>query len=243
MAKMNVAGKSAVWVTLENGAQSTDSHELIKMALARLRKKREMISLMHKGYQSPKTIIVDYDDQRLEIDKPSDWPGTHKVVYIVFRDETLVWNQARVNVLSVTDQSIFVSFPGNLIRHQRRANYRVDVPNESTVTFIYKDKMFQGAQISDVSANGILMCTDSYLPFDQGVEIVGITLFFPGAADDLAVGTSIPISKGRVMRYARNDNKKYCYGILFDLTMNEEELLLQYVRQRERDLLRKGLVE
>jgi c-di-GMP-binding flagellar brake protein YcgR len=244
MAKMNVAGKSSgLWVTLENGSQSTNSHQLIKMALGRLRKKREMVSLMHKDYQSPKTIIVDYDDKKLEIDKPTDWPGTHKLVYIVFRDETMVWNQARVKVLRVTDQSIFVQFPEKLIRHQRRSNYRVDVPSESTVSFIYKDKMFQGAEILDISANGILMCSDSYLPFDQGSEIAGITLFFPGGGDELSAGASIEIASGKVMRYARNDNKKYCYGVLFDLTMNEEESLLQYVRQRERELLRKGLVE
>ena len=244
MAKVNISGKSAgIWVTLENGSQSTDSHLLVKMALDRLRKKREMVSLLHKDYQSPKTIIIDYDDQKLEIDKPTDWPGTHKVVHIIFRDETKVWNQAKVKVLRVTEQSIFVQFPENLIRHQRRANYRVDVPNESTVTFIYKDKMFQGVPILDISANGILMCSDSYMPFDQGSEIAGITLFFPGVGEELSSGTSIEIAKGKVMRYARNDNKKFCYGIFFDLTMNEEELLLQYVRQRERELLRKGLVE
>ena len=244
MAKMNVAEKSfGQWVTLENGSQSTGSHQLIKMALGRLRIKREMVSLMSKDYQSPKTIIVDYDDQKLEIDKPTDWPGTHKIIHIIFRDEALVWNQAKVKVLRVTKQSVFVEFPKNLIRHQRRANYRVDVPNDSAVSFIYKVKMFQGINISDISANGILMCSDSYLPFDQGSEIAGITLSIPGAVDDLSVGTSIEIASGRVMRYARNDNKKYCYGILFNLTKNEEELLLQYVRNRERELLRKGLAE
>ena len=56
---------SGQWITLENGTQSTESPELIRMALDRLREKRELVSLVHKGYQSPKTVIVSYDDRML----------------------------------------------------------------------------------------------------------------------------------------------------------------------------------
>ncbi|MFA6498628.1 MAG: hypothetical protein WCV64_04770, partial [Desulfurivibrionaceae bacterium] len=58
------------------GTQSTESPELIRVALDRLREKRELFSLVHKGYQSPKTVIVNYDDRMLEIYKPIDWPAT-----------------------------------------------------------------------------------------------------------------------------------------------------------------------
>ncbi len=233
----------ARWVTLDNGAQSTESHELIKMSLTRLRKKREMVTLVHKGYQSPKTVIVNFDDKKLEIDKPSDWPGSQKLIHILFRDESLVWNQIRVKVLKVTSDSIFTQFPSTLVRLQRRANYRVGVPHGSTAMFLYNEEMFQGFQVVDISANGILLCADRELPLDRGNPVNDVALFFPGGGDGLSAGTYINIRQGKVMRTSRSENKKFCYGIFFDLTMTEEEQLLQYVRQRERELLKKGFSE
>lgn len=241
--KSQTTANSGLWVTLDNGAQSTESRALIKKALQYLRKKRELVTLIHKGYQSPKTVIVSFNDQELEIDKPLDWPGTQKIVNILFKDETLVWNQVRVQVLRVTDNSIITQFPSNLVRLQRRANYRVDVPNGSTAMFMHKDEMFQGFQVVDVSANGVLVCADKYCEVRPGDKIDQISLFFPGMGTGLSAGTYINIRQGKVMRTARDDNKKFCYGIHFDLTQNEEETLLQYVRQRERELLRKGLSE
>lgn len=37
------------WTILENGAQATESSELIRMALERLRSNREMVTLAHRG--------------------------------------------------------------------------------------------------------------------------------------------------------------------------------------------------
>ncbi len=232
---------SGEWITLENGTQSTESHELILIFLDRLREKRELVSLVHKGYQSPKTVIVNYDDRMLEIDKPIDWPGTQEAIHILFKDETQVWNKVRVQVVRTTESSIFTEFPSTLYRLQRRANYRVGVPNGSTVMFMHKNEMRQGFQVLDVSANGIFVCTDRFAPLEPGDILLDLAVFFPGAGTGLSAGTYMNISKGRVMRATRGDNKKYCYGIFFDLTKGEEEGLLQYVRSRERDLLRKGI--
>jgi c-di-GMP-binding flagellar brake protein YcgR len=235
-------GKSSgQWITLENGTQSTESHELIRMVLDRLREKRELVSLVHKGYQSPKTVIVNYDDKMLEIDKPIDWPATQEIIHILFKDETMVWNKVRVQVRRTTESSIFTEFPTTLFRLQRRTNYRVGVPNGSTVMFMHKNEMRQGFQVVDVSANGIFVCTDRFAPLEPGDILLDLAVFFPGAGTGLSAGTYMNINKGRVMRATRGDNKKYCYGILFDLTKGEEEALLQYVRLRERELLRKGM--
>lgn len=232
---------SGIWFTLENGAQATESRELIKMALDRMRSKRELVTMVHKGYQSPKTVIVNYDDEMLEIDKPVDWPGTHEILHLLFKDETLVWNQVRVRVLRTEESSIFTEFPSRLIRLQRRSNYRVGVPSGSTASFMYNNEMLQGFQVVDISANGVLICSERHHSLDVGGKVVDLTLFFPGASTGLTAGTYISIRMAKVMRTARDDNKKYCYGIFFDLSQNEEELLLQYVRQRERELLRKGV--
>ena len=232
---------SGEWITLENGTQSTESHELIRIFLDRLREKRELVSLVHKGYQSPKTVIVNYDDRMLEIDKPTDWPGTQEAIHILFKDETQVWNKVRVQVTRTTESSIFTEFPSTLYRLQRRANYRVGVPNGSTVMFMHKNEMCQGFQVIDVSANGIFVCTERFVSLEPGDILLDLAVFFPGVGTGLSAGTYMNIGKGRVMRATRGDNKKYCYGIFFDLTKGEEETLLHYVRLRERDLLRKGV--
>ncbi|MGV1100960.1 flagellar brake protein [Thiovibrio sp. JS02] len=232
---------SGLWVTLENGAQATESRKLIRMALDRLRGKRELVTLAHKGYQSPRTVIIGYDEEEMEIDRPLDWPGSHPVIHLLFKDESQVWNQIRVRVLRAEGNSIFTEFPSRLIRLQRRSNYRVGVPNGSTATFMYNNERFQGFQVVDISANGVLVCVDGDQPLEIGGKVFDLALFFPGAGTGLTAGTYINIRKAKVMRTARDDNKKYCYGIFFELSQNEEELLLQYVRQRERELLRKGL--
>jgi len=232
----------AFWVTLENGTESTESPELIHAALARLRDKRELVTLVSKGYQSPKTVIVHYSQEELEIDKPLDWPDNQSLVSILFKDEALVWNQIRVRVLRVVGNSIFTEFPPSLVRLQRRANYRVGVPNGSTALFRHDGVLRQGFQVVDISANGVLLCAERQQPLAVGSRLGNLELFFPGPRDGQASATSITIRQARVMRTARDDNnKKYCYGIFFELSPGEEEVLLQFVRLRERELLRKGL--
>jgi len=232
---------SGLWVTLENGTEATESKELIRMAIDRIRSKRELVSLVHKGYQCPKALIVASDRESLEIDRPPDWPGTESVIHILFKDDSQVWNKVRTKVLRATDNSIFVEFPSSLVRLQRRSNYRVGVPSGSTAVFMHKDQRCQGFQVLDVSASGAQLCVGRYYPMEAGDRLTDLKLFFPGPISDLTQGTHLSIRIARVMRSGRGDNKKYCYGISFDLAQGEEEALLQYVRQRERELLRKGV--
>lgn len=232
---------TAHWAILENGSQATESPELIRMALDRLRMNREMITLAHRGYESAKTVILNYDKEKLEIDKPVDWPGTQENFLILFRDESLIWNHVQVKILRITERSIFAGFPSRLVRIQRRANYRVAVPGESTAVFSHKEVLYTGLNAVNISATGVLIRGERDLPIAKGDGISALTLFFPGAERGFVGGTSIVIARAKVVRTCRDDTKKYCYGVSFDLVAGEEKILLQYVRQRERELLRKGL--
>lgn len=229
------------WTILENGAQATESSELIRMALERLRSNREMVTLAHRGYESTKTVIVGADDEKLEIDKPADWPGSQDKVFILFKDESLVWNHLQVKVLQTTDNSIFTGFPTRLVRIQRRANYRVAAPAASTARFTHKNILHKGIEVVNLSATGMLIRDERNLPMVKDDVLAGLALFFPGVDSGLAEGTAIGIRQARVVRTCRDDNRKYCYGVFFELTAGEEQILLHYVRQRERELLRKGL--
>jgi len=232
---------AAHWTILENGAQATETPELIRMSLDRLRKNREMVTLAHRGYESAKTIIVSYDDEKLEIDKPVDWPGSQGKILILFKDEKLIWNHVQVRILQTTAASIFTGFPTRLVRIQRRDNYRVDAPHGSTAMFVHKDIPHKGLEVVNISVTGVLIRGDRNLPIAKDDGLFDLTLFFPGVESGLIDGASIVIRQAKVVRTCRDDNKKYCYGVFFHFAAGEEKVLLQYVRQRERELLRRGL--
>ena len=122
----------------------------------------------------------------------------------------MVWNKVRVLVTRTTESSIFTEFPTILFRLQRRTNYRVGVPNGSTVMFVHNNEMRQGFQVIDVSANGIFVCTDRFAPLQPGDILLDLAVFFPGAGTGLSAGTYMNISRATVMRATRGDNKKYC---------------------------------
>ncbi|MFZ5776021.1 MAG: PilZ domain-containing protein [Thermodesulfobacteriota bacterium] len=227
-----------IWLPLPNGAQATESRELIAQTLAWLLASREMVTLTCKGYQSPRTVLVRCDPSGLEFDRPLDWPMDQEFVQVLFRDEAKVWNQVRVRVLRAEGESLHTEFPSRLIRLQRRANYRVVAPLGSTADFCCEHGCYQGTQIVDVSANGILICIDHPCPLTVGDELQQLTMTFPtGPPPEPSV--RIDIRRAKVMRSDEQDKVKYFYGIRFFLERQEEEQLLHYVRQRERELLRR----
>ena len=126
------------------------------------------------------------------------------------------------------------------MRLQRRSSYRVETPNGSVALFLYKGALQRDFYVQDLSAEGAMLYTQVRMSaLTTGDTIIDIALTIPSGGKGPV--TYINIRQGRVMRTFENEQGDICYGIQFDLTHNEEEVLLQYVRQRERDLLRKGL--
>lgn len=229
------------WTILADGTQATESPELIRRVLDHLRANRGMVILAHRGYESTKTIIVSYDDKKIEIDKPVDWPGDQEKIIIMFKDEKLIWNLLKVNVLQTRANSIFTGFPLRLVLVQRRANYRVDAPHGSTAMFFHKNIPHKGLEVVNISVTGVLIRGDRNLPIAKDDGLSDLHLFFPGVESGVVDGFSIVIRQAKVVRTCRDDNKKYCYGVFFAFSAGEEKILLQYVRQREREFLRRGL--
>lgn len=229
---------AATWITLRSGAQATESREVIVQILSWLVASRELLTLASKGYQSPRTILVGFDEVSLEFDLPLDWPPAQQSIQVLFRDEAMVWNQLRVRVLRVEGDSLFTEFPVRLQRLQRRANYRVIAPLGSTAAFRCEHGEYHGMQVVDISANGVMVCVDHPCPLDTGDQLLDVELYFPGLSPGSA--GHLFIRRARVMRTDQQDNIKYFYGIRFTLERQEEEQLLHYVRQRELELLRKS---
>ena len=241
--KINATDKKKMltgWVALPNGAHATQSRAIIEQTLRTILKERLFFTLLQDEYESGKTALYDFSDKELRIDKPADWPDTQEPVRVLFKDKEQLWNQFTIRVLSRAGDTLVTTYPHKLMRLQRRSSYRVETPNGSKALFLYKGELQRDFNVQDLSAEGAMFYTAVRLSaLTTGDTIVDIALTIPSGGK--APATYINIRQGRVMRVFENEQGDLCYGIQFDLTHNEEEVLLQYVRQRERNLLRKGI--
>lgn len=236
---------SDFWQLLDDGREMTRSPQAIAEMLSWLEAKRTFLTLLHKGYQSGNTVLLAYDRQELEIGKPADWPHTETHIRVLFKDAGKIWNYFAAEVRSATADSLFTRTPHTLYRLQRRSHFRVETPRGSQASFVHRGTAFTNIGIQDISAGGMQLRSPARLPLPCEDTIANISIFIPAGgglinmkkAGDLV----IPIRRGRIARASEAENA-FCYGIDFQYSQkNEEELLLRYVRQRELELLRKGL--
>lgn len=228
------------WVALPNGAHATQSRAIIDQILKTILKEHIFFTLLQEGYQSSKTALYDFTDKTLHIDKPADWPGTSAPLRVLFKDREQLWNQFTVRVQSAEGDTLITGYPQKLLRLQRRASYRVETPRGSTAMFLFKGSIQRNFYVQDLSAEGAqFFAVPGLSALDAGDAITDIALTLPGVGKEPSA--YINIRQARVMRIFENEQGDICYGIQFELTHNEEEILLQYVRQRERELLRKGI--
>lgn len=229
------------WQPEESGYDVTNSPEIISQTLTMLQQKRMFLILLHKGYQSGGTILIDHNGQQLQIDKPMDWPGSEKTIRVAFKDAAKLWNHFTVKVLGVKDDILLTSRPTKLYRLQRRAHFRVSAPDNSTASFSHKNDRFYDLQLIDISAGGMQACSKKRLPITgKGDQATNIILYLPPTPD--IAETTLEILEGQVVRVLRSEElRAYSYGVIFKCSQFEEELLLKYVRQRELEILRSGI--
>ena len=242
MSKGKRPGKNktgVAWTVTESGALMTDSIELIKQSVARLKDNRELINITHGSYLSPKVVLVSYDDEKLQIDKPPDWPGSKGTISILFKGSDQLFHQLTVRVTSVTEDSLYTTFPNKLVQLQRRADFRVETPRGSQAAFEHNDTQHSGFAIIDISASGALIASESKGVLSPGDEITKIAFSFAGEA--MLPPKHITIPEAKVKRVFRDEQYQHCYGIQFSLGRQDEDNLLQYVRQLELVQVRKGL--
>ena len=244
-AKTNINSASLLsgWVSEESGRSRTRSRDIIAWALDRLKKKRTLITLYHKDYESGSTVLVDFDKQLL-IDKPPNWPGNISSINVRYKDGEKLWNFFHVAVRSSDKDFVYAELPGELVQLQRRDNYRVDVPGGSRIDFSHAGKAYTVKYIENISAGGILIRMKGAVlkPGDE-LENGGITLpQGQGKADDDAQPLIISLKKAEVVRAFRyTDHIHVCFGISFFLSSVEEDKLHQYIRRRELEILQKGI--
>lgn len=230
------------WVSTADGYQATRSPEIIKQALAKTINDRIMVVLLQKGYQSGNCILIDFDDNSLQIDKPRDWPGSFPTVQIAFKDTAKLWNHFSVKILSEAEDTLYTTLPTQLFQLQRRSNFRVDTPQGSSVSFLLKKAPCNDFIPLDISANGMKIGTNKKLPIRKNDSITNICITIPDSDQKDGVLT-LRCAQGKIVRgVADKQLQLVCYGVLLEPTKQEEDNLIKYVRQRELDMLRKGML-
>ncbi|MHB1014006.1 MAG: flagellar brake protein [Desulfurivibrionaceae bacterium] len=236
--KLSVPGWQDIGADYENSA----SRELINQAVARLVSKHLPIFLASKGYQSGPTILIEANDQGLLIDRPRDWLPCQKI-RLIFKDETKLTNHFDVRILAESADTLQSSLPGEIFRLQRRASYRVDVPRGCHVSFRSNDNLHTGLTVKNISARGMLFCSKKPVELPR-TAIQDIALSIPAReeGDILAGWHEKKVSRGEVVRTFHDRQLGIvCYGVAFRSKRKEEDELTRYIRQRERELLLKGV--
>jgi c-di-GMP-binding flagellar brake protein YcgR len=243
----NTVAKTS-WVSIEGGYETTQSPVIIRNTLKYLQKGRILINVLRKGYQSGGTILYSFDNSHILIDKPKDWPKDTTKVRVVFRSETKVWMHFLTHVRSVGKDNLKCDTPKALFMLQRRMHYRVGTPQGSRLTCSYNNEECIFA-IKDISAGGLLI----FAKFNYGIPEAGNhlnNLHITIPCDEASSGAEdgiwqIRLKEGDIVRELIQEQPimLFSYGVRFYPTNKEEEQILRYVRQRELEVLRKGLTD
>jgi hypothetical protein len=238
---------SAGWVEFHSGYEYTRSEATIRYTLNWLKEKRIYVTLYHKGYQSGGTVVVAVSDQRIDIDRPRDWPATHTAIRVIFRNAAKLWTHFNGEVVSAAADTLFLRFPQELFVLQRRQHFRINLPEGSTATFLYNQKKCK-LNMQDLSTGGMLLCTKSQEEMPQQnhtIKNICLTIPCEEAAADADNGVlHFKIKEAEVVRTFTNSKLRlFCLGVKFAPSRTEEDRILRYIRQRELMQLRKGVQE
>ena len=234
------------WVTMDGGYETTKSPAIIQTTLNMIKGDRILVSIIFKGYQSSGTVLYEINNNIIKIDKPKDWPGKIKKIRIVFKNEINIWMHFVVSVLKTTSDSLHCSIPISLFKLQRRNHYRVGLPQKSKVLFSYNNEICT-YQLKDLSAGGMLIFSKTDPTFFQdSSHISKIKLILPfEETPESPEGKLITLfaKEAELVRefIQQEPFMLFCFGFRFFCTKSEEEKILRYVRQRELEVLRKGL--
>jgi c-di-GMP-binding flagellar brake protein YcgR len=224
------------WAFAQGGFETTRSRRLIGNVISSLEKKRRALILVQKRSRSNPTILLGSTDKYLLIDAPKDWKLRSLTVRIRFKDEADLDFSFDSKIVYIKDEIIYVKMPNHLVRFQRRAHYRVEVPGGSQVVF---GRQAGGERFSvrNISAGGMLCCGQNR-QLARGTDLKEIDLLLPLAAGRQARKTiRINIPQGHIVRRVDDrDTGHSFFGVAFECGVREESNLTAYIRQREIEL-------
>jgi c-di-GMP-binding flagellar brake protein YcgR len=151
-------------------------------------------------------------------------------------------------VRAIGKDSLRCDPPTALFMLQRRMHYRVETPQGSRLICSYNNEECHFA-IKDISAGGLLI----FAKFNYGIPEAGnhlskLQIIIPCDEDSSGAEEGlwqIQFEGGDIVRefILERPLMLFSYGVRFYPDSKEEEKILRYVRQRELEVLRKGLAE
>lgn len=230
------------WQDIGAGYESSVSNELINQTVTCLVAEHLPIFLACKGYQSGPAILIGANDKGLLIDKPRDWRPCQKI-RLIFKDEARLINHFDVQILGESEDTLHSSLPGEIFRLQRRASYRVDVPHGCKVSFLNNETLHSGLVLKNISASGMLFFAKKPVELPQtAIQDIAVSIPIGNERDLLAGREQKKVSHGEVVRTFHDRQLGIVhYGVAFRSKRKEEDELTRYIRQRERELLLKGV--
>jgi len=227
----------------------TDSPDAITNILSHLKDSRIYLYLTQKAYQSGATVLVDLTPDVIGINKPKDWPREEgQAVTVNFKDGNNVRSYFTADLLEVSQDTLTMAVPAEIFRLQRRANFRIEMPHGSTISFKRLDTQYGFAIVQDLSAGGVrvrLEGVDCLLAGDKDNAISDIVVTLPGqVSTDAETGDGAPssliLSQGKIVREVISKDKANTISVQFLLTRLEEVAVLSFVRSMEMQMLQKG---
>ncbi|MBU0674936.1 MAG: PilZ domain-containing protein [Proteobacteria bacterium] len=223
---------------------STDQTDLIDQTLQLIKKKHIMLVLASpEGERYCNTILINYDTETLNIDKPMDWDDRDISTFrIFFQDATDIWSFFEVSVITDCPYSLCATYPEALHRLVRRKHYRIGTPQGTRAVFWHGNNIYDGGFVKDISAAGMLICTGKdEEQFNGDHELLDIAIALPQKLAEAGLDeerTLLPvIHRGRIVRSFRDQETNWvCHGISFDDSNPEvADRLDEFVKSRTAD--------
>lgn len=223
---------------LKPGLEKIEAEQAIRVLVQYLRDHRLQIALTHRNEYLGNTILVAHDGKRLQLDRPPRFSPKIPFVRANFVHKDKIHHFFTVPVAELTDDLLEVPWPHQIFRIQRRSHYRVDVPLGSSVSFAYEDRMYENFAVRNVSAGGLLLCRQGGHQLLKGARLADLDLALLLFNSDEPF--SLKVRGAKIVRIA-NEKDHHCYGASLRLHPREEDTLWRYIRQRECELLARGM--
>ncbi len=234
------------WVQIDNQYEFTTNRDVILKEVKKLVSDRVWVEIRLKGYKSTPTLVISVDEDRVEIDKPRDWPGAQDIT-LIYRHVVGPWHFLQARVKEVTKQAIWTYLPYAFIILERREHFRISTPTGSKIKVLFKkgdkEQVISG-EVIDISLGGVAFWLDS----KDGITLPSIRSMVDSVILELKLDAStdwkekdIVLSKAEVVRIdeiKQGKSSKKKIALKFHCPIKEVDQLWPYIRQRELLLLK-----
>jgi c-di-GMP-binding flagellar brake protein YcgR len=235
----------------------TSSREMIEQELSSLLQERIFVELVGGSFISSPTVLVGFTQKGVEIDRPTKWNQDLEVVFIKYRLPGLPYYFLRARIERQDASSIYTSYPDILLVLERRQFFRVPVPSGSAV-LVQKKRSSQAAakkkrkptgyvgRVEDISLGGSCIYFDMRKVHHPPPlrSIVGPVLFRVKLNSEKLWG-DIEIGEAEVVRLRetrKHERLEWEVGLCFRVPDSKKKRLHEYIRAREKELIKSGVI-